>query len=339
MAGACCKHYISNSLENTKEKDGEQHDRSHVDTTVTQQDLLDSYMPAFQSCVEKAKVTGLMCGYNSVNGVPMCANSHLLKDIARGEWGFEGYVTSDCDADENVYSTHHYKNHTPDQVVADVLHAGTDVDCGQFVTAHAPFALGNKTITEADIDERLRAQFTVRFRLGHFDPVGPLQTLSDKTEVCTKETKALSFDGVAQSSALLKNRNKTLPLAVGKRVAVIGPNANLSKMDAGYYGPHFVCGMKFWTLVDAVGLHASSVVSALGIECIGNPCTSVDSPDTTQIPAAVALARTVDEVVLAVGTDNSMAAEGRDAVNLTFSDAQLLLVTGLTIGLAPILWG
>ena len=60
---------------------------------------------------------------------------------------------------------------------------------------------------------------------------------------------------------------------------------------------------------------------------------------TTQIPAAVALARTVDEVVLAVGTDNSMAAEGRDAVNLTFSDAQLLLVTGLTIGLAPILWG
>ena len=62
MAGACAKHYVANSMEGTTERDGEHHDRAHVDTTVTVQDLVDSYMPAFQASVEKANVAGLMCG-------------------------------------------------------------------------------------------------------------------------------------------------------------------------------------------------------------------------------------------------------------------------------------
>lgn len=176
----------------------------------------------------------------------------------------EGYVTSDCDADADVYATHHYLNHSKVEIVADVLRAGTDVDCGPFVSDNAWDALGNGTITELDIDERLRVQFTVRFQLGHFDPIGPLQSISDHTQICSADHISISFDGVTQSATLVKNIKSTLPLQKGKSAAVIGPNANLSKVDAGYYGPHFVCNMTFWTLVDAVSQSAGSVVSDVG---------------------------------------------------------------------------
>ena len=114
QASACCKHFVANSMEGTTEKDGEEEDRMHVDSNVTLQDLIDSYMVPFQACVEQGKVSGLMCSYNSVNGVPSCANDWLLKDVARGEWGFDGYVTSDCDADALVSGPHHYHNDTPE---------------------------------------------------------------------------------------------------------------------------------------------------------------------------------------------------------------------------------
>ena len=58
--------------------------------------------------VERGKVSGLMCSYNSVNGVPSCANDWLLNDVARGEWGLDGYVTADCDADADVVYSHRY---------------------------------------------------------------------------------------------------------------------------------------------------------------------------------------------------------------------------------------
>ena len=91
QASACCKHYVANSMDGTTEKDGEHHDRNHVDSIVPMQDLIDSYMLPFQSCVEKGQVTSLMCSYNAVNGVPSCANDWLLNQVAREEWGFDGY--------------------------------------------------------------------------------------------------------------------------------------------------------------------------------------------------------------------------------------------------------
>ena len=77
--------------------------RHDFSATITQQDLVDSYMLPFQACVEKGRVSGLMCSYNAVNGVPSCANDWLLDTGARKEWGFDGYVTSDCDADAATF--------------------------------------------------------------------------------------------------------------------------------------------------------------------------------------------------------------------------------------------
>ena len=320
QASACCKHYVANSMESTTQKDGEHHDRNHVNSDISMQDLVDSYMKPFQACVEKGQVSSLMCSYNAVNGVPSCANDWLLNTVARQNWDFDGYITSDCDADSDVFNSHHYTD-TAEETVRDVLRAGTDVDCGGFVQQNAQSALDKKLITEEDIDERLKMLFKVRMRLSHFDPLGPLNKIPESV-ICSDDGIALSHDGVCQSAALLKNTNATLPLArssVGK-VAVIGPNALLSQSDAGYYGPSNVCQGKFWTLVDAMSSdNTINVTYDLGVP-------NVLSEDQSGIQDAVKMASDADTVVLAVGTDLSWGREGQDAKNISFTDAQTALI-------------
>jgi beta-glucosidase-like glycosyl hydrolase len=317
MASACCKHYVANEMEHSN-VDGYQNDRYHFDADVPMQDLVDSYMVPFQACVEKGKVTSLMCSYNAVNGMPSCANDWLLQTVARDSWGFDGAIVSDCDADSDVFNSHHFTK-TPEESVRDVLRAGTDVDCGSFVTDHAQSALDKGVITEADLDERLRYQFRLRMRLGHFDPEGPLDRI-EPSVVCSDYANDLMRDGMAQSATLLKNDGSTLPLVASKvaSVAVIGPNANLSTSIASYYGGGKPCGMKFWTLADSVKEYVTNTKMFLGVKDVS--CS--DDPDSSAVDAAKA----ADTVILGIGTDLSSAAEGHDALGISLSEGQTKLV-------------
>ena len=304
---------------------------------MTQQDLVDSYLLPFQACVEKGKVTSLMCSYNAINGVPSCANPWLLQTVARDAWNFDGYITSDCDADANVYDPHHYTK-SPEETVQKVLRAGTDVDCDHFVGEHAQAALDQKLITEDDIDARLKNLFKVRMRLAHFDPPGPLQQISYKEAVCTDAAKAMARDGVAQGATLLKNVKvksadgsngvPTLPLDAStlKSVAVIGPNADLSTAISSYYGGNN-CGDEYPSMIDAIKGYVSGTTSAKGVP-------DVSSSDTSGVAAAAAMAKAADATILVLGTDLSIAREGHDAVNLTFSSGQLALVEAVTAAVA-----
>ena len=177
-----------------------------------------------------------------------------------------------------------------------------------------------RPVVQVDNAARLANLFKVRVRLGHFDPAGPLQQFP-MSDVCSDYAKALSNDGPVQSSALLKNVGGTLPLAAStKTVAIIGPNANLSKADTSYYGPRDPCDGKYWVLADAVEQHSGARATV----DFGVP--SVLSSDTSGIAAAVALAKEADEVILAVGTDLSWAHEEHDAQNITFTAAQAQLI-------------
>jgi beta-D-xylosidase 4 len=233
QASSCCKHYVANSMEATREADGEYWNRHNFNANISQQDLVDSYMLPFQICVEQGRVSGLMCSYNAVNNVPSCANKWLLDDVARKEWGFDGkislnacdcdgttvhlrfvpspcttgYITSDCGAESDVVKNHGYAD--ANHAVQDIFGAGTDVDCGHFMSNAATAALSGGFITEADIDVRMQNLFRVRLRLGHFDPPGPLQAFP-LSDVCSKEHVALAMDGLAQSAALIKNLDATV---------------------------------------------------------------------------------------------------------------------------------
>lgn len=202
-----------------------------------------------------------------------------------------------------------YKNQSKAEDVRDVLRAGTDVDCGGFVSSNAHAALDASLISEADIDERLGFLLRVRLRLGHFDPPGPLQRLAPEKEVCTQATQSLAADGVTQAAALLKNSQATLPLRAGSSVAVLGPVANLSRSMASYYGPGDACGGLFPTLYDAVVANAAggAVTSAKGV-----PTVAWDAP-SDGVAAAAAMASGADAVIVAIGNDLSWARESLDA--------------------------
>jgi beta-glucosidase-like glycosyl hydrolase len=321
QASACCKHYVANEMESTVEN-GVHHWRNEFNAVVSIQDLLDSYMPPFQACVEKGRVTSLMCSYNAINGIPACANNWLLTEVARGEWGFDGYITSDCDADEDVYTNHKYTK-TPEEAVRAVLRAGTDVDCGSFVPQHAQSALNQGLITTQDIDTRLYELFKVRMRLGHFDPKGPLDNFP-RSLVCSPYAKELAKDGVTQSAALIKNDRNTLPLSRNTpNVVVIGPTNSNGNNVAGYYGPDRPCGRVFSTVVDAIKQYVASTTYVPGVP-------GVDSGDLSGIAAAVTAARAADTVVLAVGSNLGTAAEGHDTTTLDFSSGQTELIRQVT---------
>lgn len=304
--------------------DGQYLDRFHIDVPVSMRDMLDTYLPPFQACVESGNVSGLMCSYNSINGTPSCANTWLIGDLARRQWGFDGYVISDAGADGDVFSDHHFTS-TPEEAVAAVLHAGVDVDLGGFVGSYATKALASHHVSMADIEMRLAKSFRVRLRLGHFDPPGPLQQLTPSRTVCTPESQSLARDGMAQAAALLKNVDARLPLdrATAGRVAVIGPTANQTMRGpmgmVSYYGPREPCGQNYYNLVDGLAPYAEAIASTPGVP-------DVLSVDLTGIKAAEQMAHDADTVVVAIGTDLMIAKEGRDAVDLLVHSAQVQLV-------------
>ena len=94
------KHYAVHS--------GPEPERHRFDAAAGERDLRETYLPAFRATVTEARAASVMCAYNRTNGEPCCANKHLLDDILRGEWGFNGYVVSDCGAIDDIYLRHHF---------------------------------------------------------------------------------------------------------------------------------------------------------------------------------------------------------------------------------------
>lgn len=234
---------------------------------------------------------------------------------------FDGYVTSDCDADSDVFFTHHYTA-TPEEAVAVILAAGTDVDCGGFMQTYAASALSNGTIVESDIDVVLQRLFKVRIRLGYFDPPGPLQTIGDES-VCNPYALELARDGVRQGVVLVKNLNNTLPLKATTytKPVVIGPNVNMTDTIL-YYGGQPCNGSNF-TPLDAITQHIATATSILGVPDVG-------SNDTSGVPAAAAAAAAADVVFLTIGSDLMLEREGHDRTVIDLSAGQKTLIAAVT---------
>jgi beta-glucosidase len=177
-----------------------------------------------------------MCSYNAINGVPACSNS-LLEKTLRSQWGFGGYVVSDCDAVGEITDYHHY---TKDQThgVALALKAGTDLDCGTSY-AHLQESLDQKLISVEDIDRSLHRLMLERLRLGMLQPAScsPWNKIGPE-EVDTAASRSLALKVAEESMVLLKNDDHLLPMDFsGKRVAVIGPTGNLlEEIEANYHG-------------------------------------------------------------------------------------------------------
>ena len=185
-------------------------------------------MPAFERTVKDAHVASVMCAYNRLNDLPCCGSSPLLQTILRDEWGFNGYVVSDCWALVDFYKKgHHEVVQTEAEAAAMAFKAGTDVNCGS-VSPHLAEAVEQGLISEKEIDVAVRRLLIARLKMGMFDPDEMVSFANIPYSVVdSKEHQTLAIEAARKSMVLLKNDNNILPLSKElKKVAVIGPNAN-----------------------------------------------------------------------------------------------------------------
>ena len=223
---ATAKHFAANNFEKG---------RHSTSSDMDARNLREYYLPAFETAVKEGNVRSVMSAYNALNGIPCGANRELLIDILRGEWGFTGFVTSDCGAVEDVYNKHHYVS-TPAEASAVSMKNGEDLNCGTTFQDYCKEAIEKGLMTEAELDSALTRVFEARFSVGEFDDAALVPWRSiDASKLDCQEHRDLAYRAAQETIVLLKNNGSFLPLSKDKSVAVIGPLGNTVSLG-GYSG-------------------------------------------------------------------------------------------------------
>ena len=213
------KHFAGNN---------EEHNRFVCDVQMTERQLREYYLPAFEKCVKEGRAASIMTSYTAINGVPSTANFWLLTKVLRRDWGFNGYVVCDCGAAGLIADGHKYVK-TKETAATLAIKAGMDLECGDDVFRHALLKAHQQfMVTDADIDTAAYHVLRSKMRLGIFDSPGlnPYDHLAPSV-VGSKEHQQLALEASRQSIVLLKNKQKTLPINPKKvkSIAVVGINA------------------------------------------------------------------------------------------------------------------
>lgn len=227
---ACAKHFAVHS--------GPEWNRHSFDAkNISDRDLYETYLPAFEALVKDAKVKEVMCAYNRFEGAPCCGNNTLLNDILRNKWGFEGIVVADCGAIADFYKQNSHATHTDAaSASASAVKASTDLDCGSSYNSLIE-SVQKGYIKESEIDISVKRLLKARFELGEMDPAEEVEwSKIPYSVVCSPLHDSLALMMAQKSIVLLQNKNNILPLKQNDlKIAVIGPNANDSLMQWGNY--------------------------------------------------------------------------------------------------------
>jgi beta-glucosidase len=225
---ATAKHFAVHS--------GPEPDRHTFDARPSERDLWETYLPAFRVLVQEAKVASVMGAYNRLNGESASASQRLLIDILRKDWGFSGYVVSDCGAIDDIYKTHKIVA-TPEQAAALGVTKGCDLECGT-VYRKLGDALKQGLLTEKDLDVAVTRLMFARLKLGMFDPPERVRYARIPYSVNDSPEHGRLARKMAQQSIVLLKNTGVLPLRKDlKTLAVIGPNSDeLITLLGNYYG-------------------------------------------------------------------------------------------------------
>jgi beta-glucosidase len=215
---------------------GPERGRHGFDVEPSPHDLEDTYLPAFRAAITEGHAGSIMCAYNAIDGTPACANADLLTTRLRGDWGFKGFVVTDCDAIEDMTLFHKTTADAAD-ASARALRAGTDLNCGRSF-ADLAAAVRHGTVDEHDIDRALRRLLEARARLG---ALGDMPATAPDAAAQAAKSRALALQAARESIVLLKNEARggvpALPLRADARIAVVGPTADLLEdLEANYHG-------------------------------------------------------------------------------------------------------
>lgn len=213
------KHFAANN---------EEHNRFVCNPQISERQLREYYFPAFEMCVKEGKAASIMSAYNALNDVPATCNPYLLNKVLREDWGFNGYVVSDCGGPSLLVSAHKYVK-TKEAAATLSIKAGLDLECGDDVYIEPLLnAYNQHMVSKADIDSAAYRVIRARMHLGLFDApeLNPYSKIPVSV-IGSEKHKELALESARQSIVLLKNSNNTLPINTKKvkSIAVVGINA------------------------------------------------------------------------------------------------------------------
>ncbi|KAI1476953.1 glycoside hydrolase family 3 protein [Daldinia eschscholtzii] len=314
---ATCKHFTAYDIE-----DWLGNERYEFDAIVTPQELAEYYMPSFEACV-RANVGSIMCSYNALNGVPTCSSSYLLQDILRDHWNWTReyqYVVSDCDALQNVYKPHEYRD-TREASATSSLLAGTDLNCGTYYQIHLPAAYEQGLINDTTLDLSVTRLYAALIKLGYFDSEDSNEYRSlDFSDVFTPDAENLARRAAEEGIVLIKN-DGTLPLQISTAsnlaAAFIGDWANATTdMQGNYQGVAKYLHSPYYAASQAPNINAVYA---------GIP----GDPTTDGYPRALEAAADADIIIYADGPTTASEAESKDRTLIRWSGEKIDIMTQL----------
>lgn len=306
-AAACAKHFAVHS--------GPESLRHQFNAQVSEKDLQETYLPAFERLVKEAQVEAVMGAYNRTNGEPCCASPMLLQKTLRGKWGFSGHVVSDCGAIQDFHRFHQITD-SPEESAALALKYGCDINCG-CMYVHLMKAYETGLVTEDEIRQAAVRAFTTRYMLGLME--GSEYDQIPYTEIESPAHLEKAVDAARESCVLLKN-DGLLPLNPDtlSTVAVIGPNANSRQALIGnYYGT----ASRYVTVLEGIqdALEGKArVLYSEGCHLFKDRVEGCAQPDD-RISEALTVAEAADAVVLVLGLDETLEGEQGDENNFSAS--------------------
>ncbi|MBQ0149341.1 MAG: glycoside hydrolase family 3 C-terminal domain-containing protein [Bacteroidales bacterium] len=214
----------------------EEHNRFECNAVISEKQLREYYLPAYEMCVKDGDCESVMASYNAINGTPSCCSHWLLTEVLRDDWGFDGYVVSDCGGVTALADNHKYAADYEDAAVM-ALTAGLDLECGnEAYKEPLRRAYDKGLVSDEDLDRAARRVLTARMKLGIFDPAddNPYTRIDPSTVGCQKH-QDIAMEAARKSIVLLKNKDSFLPLDAGrlKSIAIVGNNA--AKCELGDY--------------------------------------------------------------------------------------------------------
>ncbi|UJR28074.1 hypothetical protein I4U23_009330 [Adineta vaga] len=318
---AGCKHFDAhNGPENIPVS------RFSFDVQLSEFDWRSTFLPAFHACIN-AGTYGIMCSYNSINGIPSCANNRLLTDILRHGMNFSGYIVADDDALVSINIAHHYVN-TNEEAAIVALQAGVNLELADspgatmYELLHQAYDEGK--INNQTLIERVKPLMYTRMRLGEFDP----PEMNDYNKIPMDIIQCDSHRNLArqtalQSFVLLKNQENFLPIRnpeLFRNVLILGPMSNNPMQQYGDYSPIID---PYYVTTPLSSLQDSFLNSSYNEACLdGTKCLKYNQTDIINYLKT----NVFDLIILSVGTGPDIESEGNDraTMNLPNNQSQLL---------------
>ena len=302
--------------------------RFSFNAVVSEDDLLLTYLPAWRALSASGALGGVMSAISALNSIPSAAHRSLLTGILRNEWGFDGYVISDCDTIAQVSTSFHYAA-TVEQAAVSALRAGGDLNCGPEYAILLNATRHGLAAEAADIDPAVRRLLVRRVQSGDLDlPVGGPYSYINYSVVDSPEHRALARQVVRESVVLLRNDGGALPLRIRpgdssliRSLLVVGPSADDPAIQAHtYHGTP----REWVTILSGIRAVADTSINVTYVRGCG-----ITGGDTSGFAAALAAAAAADAVVYVGGLEAALEEEDTDRADFALPGVQLSLIQQL----------